>query len=350
MLPADDLYGRLEVPVGASFEAIEIAWRSLLRRHHPDVAGSAGLELAKRINVAHDWLSDPDLRRRYDTERHPTLRNGRLATDGAATRAGHRAARAGAAGARMATTHRPPVDPAAALERFLDRVARLTADELDRLDCADPAPIAFLATIRRFLPDDRLAATEVVEARIRERLAPTSWARPAVREAVLGYATELVLEDFLDELLTEPFRGRVRERLSRGWEAAVGQPRHGPNGAAVAAFIRRLDSLDAAEARALAATGTAERLGDDPWPRGTSIEDDEALRVSSVMAARDAAAVVPPSGLERAALVRARRAAGRIAHLLVLRHAFPPSEYERLVAPWRTLLVPIGRRSGSARG
>ena len=69
VLPADDLYARLEVPPTASPEAIELAWRALLRRHHPDVAGPDGLDLAKRINVAHDWLSDPGLRAQYDRER-----------------------------------------------------------------------------------------------------------------------------------------------------------------------------------------------------------------------------------------------------------------------------------------
>src|SRR5882724_4596262 len=71
MLPPDDLYARLELPIDASFEAIEIAWRALLKQHHPDVAGPTADQLAKRINVAHDWLSDPDLRARYDRERHP---------------------------------------------------------------------------------------------------------------------------------------------------------------------------------------------------------------------------------------------------------------------------------------
>ena len=62
LLPDDDLYARLEVEVDASPEAIEVAWRALLKRHHPDVAGGddAALDRAKRINVAHDWLSDPD--------------------------------------------------------------------------------------------------------------------------------------------------------------------------------------------------------------------------------------------------------------------------------------------------
>src|SRR6478672_3956315 len=71
MLPADDLYARLEVPANASFEAIEVAWRALLKQHHPDVVGGGADadDRAKRINVAHDWLSDPDLRARYDRER-----------------------------------------------------------------------------------------------------------------------------------------------------------------------------------------------------------------------------------------------------------------------------------------
>src|SRR6266567_2122575 len=71
LLPVDDLYARLELPIDASFEAVEIAWRALLKRHHPDVAGPGTDELAKRINVAHDWLSDPAMRARYDGERHP---------------------------------------------------------------------------------------------------------------------------------------------------------------------------------------------------------------------------------------------------------------------------------------
>src|SRR5262245_43840714 len=97
-LPADDLYRRLGVPHDASPEAIELAWRGLLRQHHPDVAGEDGLELAKRINVAHDWLSDPDLRGRYDRERAPGIRSGRSPRAGAAG-AGSGAGAAGFRGA-----------------------------------------------------------------------------------------------------------------------------------------------------------------------------------------------------------------------------------------------------------
>ena len=100
MVPEDDLYARLELPVDASAEAVEIAWRALLRQHHPDVAGGdrdAALERTKRINVAHDWLSDPELRARYDRER---LVRGSAA---ARRRAGGRAGRAPTAGGATAT-------------------------------------------------------------------------------------------------------------------------------------------------------------------------------------------------------------------------------------------------------
>jgi curved DNA-binding protein CbpA len=345
-VPAEDLYAQLDLPADASPEAIEVAWRGLLRLHHPDVAGPAGLERAKRINVAHDWLSDAGLRARYDRERGLTAR--RYSTDGSRawrpnrpegseTPDGHRHAR------------RDPDDPAEAVARFLDRLSSLTADELDRLAAADPAPIAFGATIRRFLPDDRRLALDQVEAEIGRRLPADVLARSATRGVIEAYAAELVLGSFLDTLLSEPFRERTRERLTRGWDAAVGQPRYGPNGPAVEALIRRLRMLDPAGVARLAATGTRDRLGEEPWPPGVSIEDDEGLRVSSWLAGRDAAAAVEAASVDPAVVARARRAAARAAHLLVLRHAFAPTAFGALAAPWRPDLVPDDRVAARVR-
>src|SRR5512144_3139600 len=126
LLPADDLYARLELTVDASPEAVEVAWRALLKRHHPDVAGSHADDLAKRINVAHDWLSDPELRARYDRERHPG-RRARLPDAGEPRPAGPPRRRP----ARPPAPHRP-LEPAEAVERHLARVRRLSGDELDR--------------------------------------------------------------------------------------------------------------------------------------------------------------------------------------------------------------------------
>jgi hypothetical protein len=340
-LPSDDLYARLELPTNATPEAIEIAWRSLLRRHHPDVAGPTGLEQSKRINVAHDWLSDPGLRSRYDRERG--LGDGR--------RSRRRSSWPDIEEFRPARPAAPrPRRPEEVIERFLERVATLNADDLDRMAMADPAPIAFGATIRRFLPDDRRAALEGLEAEIDRRLPPAAMARHGVRDTVHAYAAELVLAPFLDALLSEPFRERTRERLCRGWEMAVDQPRYGPNGDAVRTLLGRLGALDPQGVADLARQGARDRLGDDPWPPGTSPDDDEVLRVSSALASRDAAAAVTAPGLDRKVVERARRAAARIAHLLVLRHAFAPSVFDAMTAAWRPALVTNDQRGPAVRG
>lgn len=70
-IPGLDLYRELEVDPTASRETIDAAWRSLVKRNHPDVArdSQAAEERIRRLNVAHDWLGDPDRRSRYDTHR-----------------------------------------------------------------------------------------------------------------------------------------------------------------------------------------------------------------------------------------------------------------------------------------
>jgi curved DNA-binding protein CbpA len=335
VVPEDDLYARLEVPRDATSEAIEIAWRALLKRHHPDVAGGDGLELAKRINVAHDWLSDAQLRARYDDERYHGDRRRRTS----------RAAAAGPAAWPNGThhVHRPrAITTAEALRRFLARVERLSRDELDRLSVAETTSIAFVASIHRFLAPDSLAAAQSVESEVRRRLAPADWANPAIRDAIVAAAHEIVLGPFLDEHLSEPFRGRARDRLMRGWEAAVDQPRYGPNTVAVAAFVERASRLTEQEVRALAGAIRG-RIAADPWPRGLDPDEDDGLRVSSALAARDAiAAAAALAHVDRATATRAARLIRRTAHALVLRHAFGAEEFTALLYAWRVATLDPG--------
>jgi hypothetical protein len=323
-LPADDLYARLGVPRDASPEAIALAWRGLLRKHHPDIAGPEALELAKRINVAHDWLSDPDLRRRYDRERGGSIRSGRPP----------RGARDAAEPAPpRPRPHRPPTmeEQVAAV---VERIGRLTRDDLDRLARAELSPIAFLATLRRFVDPGLQAVLDEAERAGLAALPRAARKEPAIRDAITARLADIVLGDVLDELLGDPAGARARERLTRGWDAAVGQPRYGPSTAALDDLLARLRALDPAEVRGLAATGTRDRLGDDPWPDATSRDEDEALRVSSELAADDAEAALGDSP------AAARRAVARIAHLLVLRHAFAPAVFDRHAAPWLGTLIP----------
>jgi curved DNA-binding protein CbpA len=326
MLPPDDLYARLELPLDASFEAVEIAWRALLKRHHPDVAGAAADDVAKRINVAHDWLSDPALRQRYDRERHPRRQTVERPTFSTAR---HRVTVAPA-------RRRPPLDPAHAVEEHLARIRRLNEDELDRLSLAEAPPIAFVASIARFLSADQLAAVEGLERRVQDALPRRArWDIPS-RDAAIGYAHELLLQPFLDEHLSEPFRERVHERLARGWQAAVGQPRYGPNTASVKAALQRLQETPPLTLGRLAVDAVAggDVLRGLPWPDGLSAQDDDALRVSSALAQRDALAILsdPTPALARRSLARAM-------HALVLQHGFRGVELDRLLGPWRNVLV-----------
>ena len=326
-LPNDDLYARLGVPRDASPEAIELAWRALLRRHHPDVAGPDGLEVAKRINVAHDWLSDPDLRRRYDRERAPGIRSGRPPRGGADWVTTVRR-----------TVRRPPTT-AELLASVVERVGRLTADELDRLALAEPAPIAFLATLRQVVPPELERQLAEAERVAMANLPPAARRSEPIRDAVVGRLADILLADVLEEILGDPASLWARERLTRGWDSAVGQPRYGPATPAIATLLDRLRGLREDGLRRLASSGTLERLGDPPWPDATSPEEDDALRVSSELAGSDAIAAVDDAltGTGTTALrtvTAARRAAARIAHLIVLRHAFPTRAFDRHAAPW----------------
>jgi curved DNA-binding protein CbpA len=343
MLPPDDLYARLELPVDASFEAVEIAWRALLKQHHPDIAGPSAGELAKRINVAHDWLSDPELRARYDRERHPR-RLAPVAFGGRRPPAGSRSAARGASVPRAPAVPRP-VDPAQAIALHIDRIRRLTEDELDRLSLSETAPIAFIATISRFLPADRRDALRALEPMIQAALPRRARWDPATRDAALGFAQDIVLGPFLDEHLSGAFRERVQERLTRGWQAAIDQPRYGPNTVAVTDALQRLEALPPAERARIAGTGPRTGVpADHPWPRGLSPTDDDALRVSSALAQRDALALLPEP-----IPAFARRSLGRAMHGLVLRHGFKAAELERLAGPWAPIILPAPTSAGARR-
>lgn len=340
-IPSDDLYARLGVPRDASPEAIELAWRGLLRKHHPDIAGEGAVELAKRINIAHDWLSDPELRGRYDREHRDGIRTGRP------PRAPGRADRPDS-GWRPA--RRPPTT-AERVSAVIERVGRLTRDELDRLALAEPAPIAFLATLRRFVPPELDGVIDRAERAAIANLPAAARRDLATRDAVVGQLADIILGDVLETILGEPAGPRARERLTRGWEAAVGQPRYGPATAAIGDMLDRLRALSPDDIRSLAATGTRERLGTPPWPRATSPEEDDALRVSSELAANDAAGAIDThSGVGERQAAPARRAAARVAHLLVLRHAFPAREFDRHAAPWLGSLIPRAAPWGARVG
>ena len=360
LVPDADLYARLEVGPEASPEAIELAWRALLRKHHPDVAGDSAdaLELAKRINVAHDWLSDPDLRARYDAERAglPAFMAARSGGGGTRSRSGRvvdapwrRVAWAQARPRRPVGPRRTDLtsgSPDQRLARFLARVGRLTPDELDRLAAAEPPPIAFLATVRRFLTPEARDAFAASETALAARVPHHRWAETGVREGLLAVTAEVVLAPFLDDMLAEPFRGRARERLLRAWDASVDQSRFGPNGAAVDAVVERVRGWAPEQIAAFLRGSSGVDAAERPWPEALDHEEDEALRISAVLASRDVAAAMRVDGLAANPATRARRLAARLGYGTALQHAYPAGVYARLAAPYEAVAAtpnPVGR-------
>jgi hypothetical protein len=106
---ARDYYALLQVHPDADTEVIEAAYRQLMKKHHPDVAGddparvAAHHERSKAINQAFGVLRDPEQRRGYDAWRR-----------GGVTRAASDAARpksAPATAERPVQNSQPPAPP-----------------------------------------------------------------------------------------------------------------------------------------------------------------------------------------------------------------------------------------------
>ena len=95
-------YDLLQVQPTADLEIIQAAYRSMMRRYHPDVNPSPEAEdIAKRLNLALETLSDPGRRAAYDRE---------LASRTGGT-AGRTRQQGSAASSRRPTPPRPPPRP-----------------------------------------------------------------------------------------------------------------------------------------------------------------------------------------------------------------------------------------------
>ncbi|MFA5064708.1 MAG: DnaJ domain-containing protein [Dehalococcoidia bacterium] len=75
MESTEDYYEILQVHHLAEPEVIEVAYKKLAQKYHPDLNKSTiALEKMKKINIAHDVLSDHAKRRAYDIDRQQSAK------------------------------------------------------------------------------------------------------------------------------------------------------------------------------------------------------------------------------------------------------------------------------------
>ncbi|WP_197059325.1 J domain-containing protein, partial [Cryobacterium sp. MLB-32] len=63
---SENYYELFSLAPHASPAELKVAYRRLIRLHHPDIAGPRGEAMTKRINAAWSVLSDPSRRSSYD--------------------------------------------------------------------------------------------------------------------------------------------------------------------------------------------------------------------------------------------------------------------------------------------
>lgn len=314
--PGFDPYAELGVGIEADAIVIQLAYRARIREVHPDLAGSAGLDHAKRLNVARDWLLDPH-------------RRAQLPPPGAAPGRTVRPRRDGAA------TYRPSsLDPfrfdfgprTAELRALLRTIGALTRDERARVNYSlgEARPLGFdgygdflgprLGLRSRALRD----AVSMVWAAGVDEQAPTV-ARlgrlvPGGSLVANAYAQWILLGGFFREELGDAvFRSEhviesFAARCRGPWEASIRQARYGPHEQAVRSFLGTADALSVDSAERLARSwqrhmgrdrqaGTADHIGPGVWLPAPP-DYPEVLRVSGYLAAVDASRVKPPAGLD----------------------------------------------------
>jgi len=128
-----DPYRLLQVHPEADAEIIQVAYRKLAQRYHPDVTRDA--EAARRmaeLNAARDLLLDPAARARYDRERRGAASPGPAAASSAS---------AGSAAPAEATAGPPPGNPSGSVLNFgryagwsLGEIARRDVEYMEWLD------------------------------------------------------------------------------------------------------------------------------------------------------------------------------------------------------------------------
>lgn len=369
--PGFDPYGELGVGVDADAIVIQLAYKARIREAHPDIAGAAGLERAKRLNVARDWLLDPNLRARLPRPPATSPRPGEPRTRRRPPHWPPRARRPHRAGAR---SDPPSLDPYAfdfgprtdELRAFFGAISILSPDERARVNYSlgDARPVYFEGY------RDYLGARLWARSRALRDVVSVLWEQgvdeeapfvfplgPVVASGFLvanAYAQWILLGDFFrQELGDAVFRSEhvidaFAARCRGPWEASVRQARYGPHERRVNAFFKAAKALSVDSAERLARSWRRhlgrDGLGDPSDHIGPGVwlpappDYPEILKVSGYLAAVDASRIEPPAGLDGQHHDGYRYGLRLTAHVLAL--GLVSTSTRDYMQPWRDAVEP----------
>jgi len=379
-LPGFDPYELLGVDASADSATIDRAYKVRIRFVHPDIAGIAGLDETKRLNIAREWLLDPDLRAQLPP---PTPRWSRTTEpaqppppppsstptsspppssststdwfwDGAA-----------APPPRPSWAYDPLRDDALRfdfgarsdrLREFFDSIRSLSGDERARVTYSlGEEPPLFFDEFEGVVSDRLWARSEALEDAIsrvwRERVdeqPPLLFPRGRVFGNGIvvanAYAQWLLMGDVIRQRTRDDdASAALARRCTAPWEASVGHERYGSHQQGVVALLDDARVLSLTSADRLARAWQHDmggflygRPGQDWFPG--SLDRPRPDLVSARLAAVDASRIEPPEDLPYEHHHGFRCGLRLTAYVLALGSATEPGrDYLR---PWREALDP----------
>jgi hypothetical protein len=316
--PDFDPYELLGVDATADAATIDRAYKARIRYVHPDIAGPAGLNETKRLNVAREWLLDVELRASLP---RPT-RNWRA-----------RAAepppppvwsRDGGSGPKPHWSYDPLEDDpltfgygphTGRLRALFDSIRSLSGDERARVtySLGDEPPLLFdefkdVVSERVWARSMALGdAISRVWGERADEAPPLLFPRGRVfgNGAVVAnaYAQWLLLADVIAQRTRDADAvAELASRCTLPWEASIGHVRYGSSQREVVAFLEEARGLSVNAAERLSKAWHRDmdrflygRPGED-WFPGSHAHPKPEL-VSARLAAVDASRIEPPDGL-----------------------------------------------------
>jgi hypothetical protein len=371
--PDFDPYELLGLDASADATTIDRAYKARIRYVHPDVAGDAGLVETKRLNIAREWLLDPELRAslprprpawwrwRTDASAPPSPPPPPPPSQQASAPPRPEPPRA----ARPAWDYDPLEDDPLAfdfgshaerVQALFEAIRALSGDERARVtySLGDEPPILFdqfrdvlgerLWARSRALHDAISRVWAEREEEDRPLLFPRGRVFGSGAVVANAYAQWLVLEDVLRQRTRdEGTIALVVSRCTWPWEASIGHPRYGAHEPEVLAFLADARELSLTSAERLARSWHRHmgsylygRPGEDWFPG--SLDHAGPELVSARVAAVDASRIEPPEGLPYRHHNGFRFGLRLTAHVLGL--GSPDLSGRDYLRPWREALDP----------